>query len=184
MSTSEEPRTIRRAPRHQTRRAALGALPLLALALACAGAPRAAPLDAVRRRAIADTVRARLVAAADLSGGDVVSRLMSLYPDTGVVISASAGHVTTTRAELHRSIQQFWTNIGRNMRNPRWEWDTMHVDVLAPDAAVVTATYRIPHITPQGRPHVVGGAWTAVFQRRGGKWVVIQEHLSDFQPIG
>jgi hypothetical protein len=27
--------------------------------------------------------------------------------------------------------------------------------------------------------HVIAGAWTAVFVNRGGKWVVIQEHLSD-----
>jgi ketosteroid isomerase-like protein len=60
----------------------------------------------------------------------------------------------------------------------------MYIDVLAPDAAVLTATYRIPHITPQGHPHTVGGAWTAVFQRRAGKWVIVQEHLSDFVPIG
>jgi hypothetical protein len=29
--------------------------------------------------------------------------------------------------------------------------------------------------------HVIGGAWTAVFQKRGGRWVIIQEHLSDVQ---
>jgi hypothetical protein len=29
--------------------------------------------------------------------------------------------------------------------------------------------------------HVIGGAWTAVFQKRAGKWVIIQEHLSDVQ---
>jgi hypothetical protein len=28
-------------------------------------------------------------------------------------------------------------------------------------------------------PHVIGGAWTAVFQRRGRRWVIVQEHLSD-----
>jgi hypothetical protein len=60
----------------------------------------------------------------------------------------------------------------------------MHIDVLGPDAAVLTATYRIPHLTPRGAPHIVGGAWTAVFQRRNGKWVIVQEHLSDFPPIG
>jgi hypothetical protein len=26
---------------------------------------------------------------------------------------------------------------------------------------------------------VIGGAWTAVFQKRGDRWYVIQEHLSD-----
>jgi ketosteroid isomerase-like protein len=141
-------------------------------------------LSPARRAAIADTVKQRIMAAADLSHGDVVPRLMSLYPDTGTVISASAGRVTTTRAALERSITAFWQNIGQNMRDPKWEWGEMHIDVLAPDVAVLTATYRIPHLTPRGAPHIVGGAWTAVFQRRNGKWVIVQEHLSDFPPIG
>jgi ketosteroid isomerase-like protein len=49
----------------------------------------------------------------------------------------------------------------------------------SPDAAVVTTTYRVPHLTPAGAPHVLAGAWTAVFARRGGRWVIVQEHLSD-----
>jgi ketosteroid isomerase-like protein len=55
----------------------------------------------------------------------------------------------------------------------------MYVDVLAPGAAVVTTTYRVPHITPAGEPHVIAGAWTAVFQQRDGRWVIVHEHLSD-----
>jgi hypothetical protein len=65
------------------------------------------------------------------------------------------------------------------MRNPKWEWTAMHTDVLSPDAAVMTASYRVPHSTPTGMNHTIAGAWTAVFVNRGGKWVVIQEHLSD-----
>jgi hypothetical protein len=57
----------------------------------------------------------------------------------------------------------------------------MNVGVLAPDAAVMTSTYRVPHLTPMGTNHVIGGARTAVFQKRGGRWVIIQEHLSDGQ---
>jgi hypothetical protein len=30
-----------------------------------------------------------------------------------------------------------------------------------------------------GAPHVIGGAWTAVFARRDGRWAIVQEHLSD-----
>jgi ketosteroid isomerase-like protein len=162
----------------------------LALALASLAACRPAAsspstaLTAAERDAIADTVRARITAAANLSAKDVLASLMSLYPDTGRVISASAGHITTSRDSLALDIAAFWRNIGQNMRDPRWEWGPMYIDVLAPDAAVLTATYRIPHITPQGHPHTVGGAWTAVFQRRAGKWVIVQEHLSDFVPIG
>ncbi len=141
-------------------------------------------LSLQQRTAIAESIRARLRAACDLSAPDFVARMMSLYPDTGRVISATSGRITTTRAELEQNIRTFWESTGQNMRQPRWVWDTMAVDVLAPDAAVLTATYRIPHLTPRGMSHVVGGAWTAVFERRGGTWVIVQEHLSDAPPIG
>jgi hypothetical protein len=68
------------------------------------------------------------------------------------------------------------------MQNPTWVWGRPLVDVLAPDAAVVTMTYRVPHRTPEGVPHTIAGAWTAVFARRAGKWVIVQEHLSEVPP--
>ena len=160
--------------------AALG----LAAQLACSPASGDATLSAQQRAAIADTLRARMRAACDLSAPNFVDRLMSLYADTGRVISATGGRITTTRAALEQNIRTFWESTGQNMRQPRWVWDTMAVDVLAPNAAVLTATYRIPHLTPRGMPHVVGGAWTAVFERRGSRWVIVQEHLSDAPPIG
>ena len=130
--------------------------------------------------AIADTLRGMIERAYDLTTpGDKVARLMSLYPSSGPVVSASAGQVTTSRDSLQGGIRAFWDNVGRNMRDPKWTWGTMHVDVLAPSAAVVTTTYRVPHITPAGEPHVIAGAWTAVFQQRDGRWVIVQEHLSD-----
>lgn len=141
----------------------------------------AASMSAGDKRAIADTLKKLVVNAYDLSRPDPVKSLMSLYPDSGRVISASGGVITTTRPQLEQGIKAFWTYVGQNMKNPKWEWTSMNVDVLAPDAAVMTSTYRIPHLTPTGMNHVIGGAWTAVFQRRGGRWVVIQEHLSDVQ---
>jgi hypothetical protein len=141
----------------------------------------AADMSASEKKAIADSLKRLVVSAYDLSKPDVVKNLMSLYPTEGRVISASGGVVTTTRPQLEQGIKAFWTYVGQNMRNPRWEWTSMNVDVLAPDAAVMTSTYRVPHLTPTGMNHVIGGAWTAVFQKRGGRWVIIQEHLSDVQ---
>lgn len=156
---------------------------LLAAVAGCtvaAGRDESAALTAGERQAIATAVEQRLRDATDLrAGGDVVGRMLSLYPDSGRVVSTSAGQVTTDRDSLAASVGQFWQYIGQNMRDPEWRWGPMQVDVLGPDAAVVTATYRIPHITPRGEPHVIGGAWTAVFARRAGRWVVVQEHLSD-----
>jgi hypothetical protein len=140
-----------------------------------------ADMSAGEKQAIADTLKKLVVNAYDLSKPDPVKSLMSLYPDSGRVISASGGVITTTRPQLEQGIKAFWTYVGQNMRNPKWEWTSMNVDVLAPDAAVMTSTYRVPHLTPTGMNHVIGGAWTAVFQKRGGRWMIIQEHLSDVQ---
>jgi hypothetical protein len=131
------------------------------------------------RAAIADSLKHLVINTYDLSKPDVVGRLMSLYPTEGEVISANTGSATTTRAALKSQIETFWKYVGSNMRNPKWEWTSMHIDVLSRSAAVMTATYRIPHLTPSNMPHTIGGAWTAVFVNRGGRWVIIQEHLSD-----
>ena len=57
-------------------------------------------MDATRQKAIGDTLTALIRSAYDLRAKDVVGRLMSLYPDSGRVISASGGRVTTTRDSL------------------------------------------------------------------------------------
>ena len=151
---------------------------LLAGALACSPGT-AADMPAAEKKAIADSLKRLVVSAYDLSKPDPVKNLMSLYPTEGRVISASGGAITTSRPELEQGIKAFWTYVGQNMKQPQWQWTSMNVDVLAPDAAVMTSTYRVPHMTPTGMNHVIGGAWTAVFQKRGGRWVIVQEHLSD-----
>ena len=153
-----------------------------AAAVAFGCSPRtAADMSAAEKTAIADSLKHLVVSAYDLSKPDPVKNLMSLYPAEGRVISASGGVITTTRPQLEQGIKAFWTYVGQNMKSPKWEWTSMNIDVLAPDAAVMTSTYRVPHLTPTGMNHVIGGAWTAVFQKRGGQWVIIQEHLSDVQ---
>jgi hypothetical protein len=139
-------------------------------------------LSDTQRKAIRDTLRTLIVSAYDVTApGDVVARLMSLYPKRGTVISASGGQLTTSRDSLESAIRAFWKNVGQNMQQPKWNWGDMHIDILDADAAVVTTTYTVPHFTPRGEPHVIAGAWTAVFQRRGGRWEIIQEHLSDLR---
>ena len=158
-------------------------IPFLAMlgGLLAGCAPRVdTPLSTVERAAVADTLRSMIVSAYDLTKeGDAVARMMSLYPDTGHIVSASGGRVSISRDSLEAGIRAFWQYVGRNMRDPIWMWDSMHVDVLARDAAVVTATYRVPHLTPGGARHTIAGAVTAAFQRRDGRWAVVHEHLSD-----
>ncbi|MDP9176213.1 MAG: nuclear transport factor 2 family protein [Gemmatimonadota bacterium] len=136
-------------------------------------------LSTSERAAIADSLKHLVTSTYDLSKPNAVARLMNLYPAEGPVISANSGRATTTRAALQSQVETFWQYVGSNMRNPRWEWTSMNIDVLSPSAAVMTATYRVPHLNPHNTPHVIGGAWTAVFANREGRWVIVQEHLSD-----
>lgn len=148
--------------------------------IACApGRAATAPLGAQERAAIADTLRGMVRDAYDLSKGDVVRRFMSLYPEEGRVVSATAGRVSTTRDSLQASINAFWDGVGQYMVRPTWTWGDMQVDVLDRDAAVMTASYHVPHWTDVGRPHVIGGVWTSVWQRTQSGWRIIHEHLSD-----
>ena len=128
---------------------------------------------------IRSEVESALHEAYDLSKPDPVNRMLSLYPASGRVISANTGRATTSRDTVAADIRAFWNNVGVNMRDPKWEWTNIYVDVLSASAAVVTATYRIPHRNPNNLPHVLSGAMTVVLKRQGGRWMVIQEHLSD-----
>lgn len=137
------------------------------------------PLSAADSSAIADSLSTLVKGAYDLSQGDVVRRMMSLYPDEGRVISATAGRVTLSRDSLASSVNAFWTGVGQFMVRPTWTWEAMDVDVLSRDAAVLTARYTVPHWTEENQAHVIGGVWTSIWQRRNGHWQVIHEHLSD-----
>jgi hypothetical protein len=167
---------------HSTSRTTSSLVRALVCAIVIAGCGRTSgdELSLTERNAIADTLRAEIAAAYDFSApGDPVARLMRLYPESGPVVSAYGGRVQTSRDTLRRSIESFWQNVGRNMRDAHWQWIETHVDVLSRNAAVLTGTYRVPHIQPNGMAHSIGGAWTALFVRRGGRWVIVQEHLSD-----
>ncbi|HEY7237235.1 MAG TPA: DUF4440 domain-containing protein [Gemmatimonadaceae bacterium] len=136
-------------------------------------------LTPAQRTAIANEIEAKVRSAYDLSQPNLEQRMLSLYADTGRIVSASGGQVVASRDTLAKGIDLFWRNVGANMRQPKWIWTHTYVDVLSSDAAVFTGTYRVPHLTPRGQPHEIAGAMTLVFEKRGSKWGVIQEHLSD-----
>jgi hypothetical protein len=154
---------------------------LLITGLLIAGCRPQTP-TASERAAIASEIEREVKAAYDLKSPDVVKSLEQLYPDTGRIVSASGGRIITSRDTIFQGIRDFWQYVGQNMQNPTWMWERFDIDVLSRDAAVMSTTYHVPHTTPQGHPHVIGGAWTAVFRREGSRWVIVQEHLSDTPP--
>jgi ketosteroid isomerase-like protein len=149
---------------------------LLAVSGACTDPVRVSPAD---RAAIRDSLSALVSAAYDFSHPESPSRLLSLYPDSGRVISAAGGRVLTSRDTLAGAIRGFWQRVGQNMQQPQFVLGSTYVDVITRDAAVMTITYSIPHLTPQGTKHIVSGAWTMLWRNQGGRWMIVQEHLSD-----
>ena len=128
--------------------------------------------------ALADTLGRLISAAYDFERPGVAERMIGLYPDTGKVVSATGGQITTSPDSLRRDIAVFWQNVGHNMRSARWQWNALHVERLGADAAILTGTWSIPHIAPDDRPHTIRGAWTAAFRRVDGQWKIVHEHLS------
>lgn len=140
-------------------------------------------LSASQRAAITKEIETKVRSAYDLSVPGAEQRMLALYVDTGRIVSASGGQVIASRDTLTKGIELFWQNVGVNMRQPKWIWTHMYVDVLSGESAVFTGTYRVPHMTPRGEPHEIAGAMTLVFEKRGEKWGVVQEHLSDLPAV-
>jgi len=151
------------------------------VASACTTGPSSG-LDSAQAATIRKEVESAFRETYDLSKPGLADRMLAMYPKTGRIVSASAGEAHVSRDSIETGIRYFWSSVGANMREPQWIWDDMIFDVLSRDAAVMTATYHVPHKTPRGEPHTIGGAFTAVFQKRGGRWYIVQEHLSDLPP--
>ena len=159
---------------------ALTGMLLVVGVFACASPGVVSP---AQRTAITNEIETKVRSAYDLSVPNAEQRMLALYADTGRIVSASGGQAIASRDTLTKGIELFWQNVGVNMRQPKWIWTHIYVDVLSPESAVFTGTYRVPHFTPRGEPHEIAGAMTLVFEKRGTKWGVVQEHLSDLPAV-
>jgi uncharacterized protein DUF4440 len=170
---------VPRVPHPASRKPQMRHLSLAITLIAATACSTTSAVSAAERQTIVDSLTRQVKAAYDITKPNAEERLLSLYPPNGRVVSAAGGQVLTSRDTLAMGIKAFWQNVGVNMREPTWVWDQMLFDVLSPTAAVMTAQYHVPHLTPRNQPHTIGGAWTAVFQKRNGRWYIVQEHLSD-----
>jgi len=151
-------------------------LGLIVLVLAACGQSSRGEGDTA---ALADTLAGLIERAYDFDEPGTVERMAALYANSEEVVSASGGEMTVSADSVRAGIARFWDEAGQNMRDARWTWHEVQVERLADDAAVLTGTWSIPHIAPDGQPHVIGGAWTAVFRRMDGEWKIVHEHLSE-----
>jgi hypothetical protein len=128
--------------------------------------------------ALADTLTTLIADAYDFDRPGVLDRMIALYANSDEIVSASGGQITVSADSVGAGIVRFWELAGQNMRDARWSWEDVHVERLGADAAVLTGSWSIPHIAPDGQPHLLQGAWTAAFRKLDGEWKIVHEHLS------
>jgi uncharacterized protein (TIGR02246 family) len=145
--------------------------PLLALSLACQP-PAQHAMTEMQRTAIADSVK-------QLAEG-FVAAFRNLDPSVFVdQLAINEQHVENgslhpSRDSLLAAVRSFATSLSKLA----FVWDDMQVSVLAPTAAVLTGTYRETAVDKNGAQTKLRGAWTGVYERRAGKWGIVQAHES------
>ena len=123
-----------------------------------------------QRKAVEDTIR-KLVASsiAAQNKGDIQS-IRGYYAPSALSIQSG---------RILRDIDAMFTEYDSFLKTtpPKVKANVERVDVLAPNAAVVTTTTETS-IDSAGKKLKWGHAYTGVWQNHGGRWQLVLEHAS------
>ena len=128
-------------------------------------------LSARQREAVADTIRIqadRLIAALGH-----LDRFMELFTTEPDLVYVDNGRIYPNRAALAKAAGGFFTRV----RSTGGTWDPAHVLPLSSSSGAFTGIFRPQMVDTSGAAlWTEGKIWTFVYQRRGGKWVIVQAH--------
>jgi ketosteroid isomerase-like protein len=128
------------------------------------------------RAAITETVSARFDEVAEATNAMDFTRLLSLYQESDELTYVSAGRIFRNHATMAGLVgSQF-----RGMASAELRWTEKHVDVLAPDVAIVTSVYEFDATLESGGTAGSAGTFTCVFVLRNGVWEI--QHSSHTFP--
>jgi hypothetical protein len=145
----------------------------LATALAAPADLTAQRLSPAQRAAVADTILAQadhFIAA--LSSLDIV-RFTGLFTADPDLIYVDNGRIYPDRAALAAAAGGFFKRV----RSAAGKWEAPHALPLSLDSGAFTGIFRAQMADTAGQPlWTEGKIWTLVYQRRGGRWVIVQAH--------
>ncbi len=136
------------------------------------------PVSPQQRAAVEDTIRKLNAFSMAAQGRRDLKALMQLMPDTGLVVIAD-GMMLTDADSIRGALHQAWTAPW--LRDLKVTNELRRIDVLSPDAAVVTMT-SMTVLDSAGRKQTVHHVWTGLWQNRGGRWVVPQQQSTTIPP--
>ena len=148
-------------------------LPLLALAAlaasACCPAPRAAPaMDPEAEKAAIRAVVAKMEAA--WNRGDFAG-YMAGFKRPDVVFVSRGEFQKDWQGTLDHYVRDY--GGGGATRRGKLRFSDLRIELLAPDAAMLTGRYRL-----EGGDRPQDGINTRLFRKVGGKWVIALNHVS------
>ncbi len=145
-------------------------LSALALAVLAACQPATTELTDAQRAAIADTVTQLTDQLLSLTGD--ADAWMDLF-STGQELRYVQNGVILSRDDLESEMTAF---VGA-CEEQSWAWDDVHVVVLGPDAAAVTATYHGAYTDTTGQTFTFDEiVVTYASARSDGTWKIVQAH--------
>ena len=148
---------------------AAGLTGVTALLVGCSSAPaqsataEAAPTTEQVKALFADWNNA-------LATGDA-QKVADRYAPNAVLLPTVSNQVRSTRAEIVDYFEHFLLN------RPSGEILDSHVAVLDADDAIDAGTYRFS-LTKEGKPTTVDARYTFVYEKIGGKWLIVNHHSS------
>ena len=131
-----------------------------------------------QRASVEDTIRKLNAFSMAAQSRRDLKALMQLMPDTGL-LAVSDGIMFTDAESLREALRQAWTAPW--LRDLKVTNELRRIDVLSPDAAVVTMISTTV-LDSAGRKQTFRNVWTGLWQNRGGRWVVPQQQSTTITP--
>lgn len=143
---------------------------------ACAAPPAFTP---AQRAAVADTIRMQAEEVIAALASRDVERFASLFTADADFIYVDNGRIYPDRAALTAAATPFFGRLGA----VAGRWDPAHALALSPTAGAFTGVFRPTMTDTAGAPLWVDGKiWTFVYERRGGRWLIVQAHEVNARP--
>lgn len=99
-------------------------------------------------------------------------KVAALYCEPGAVLLPTVSNkVRATHAGIVDYFEHFLE------LKPSGKIDESYIRILGPDAAINSGIYTF-HVTKDGKPGSVQARYTFVYQKRHGKWCIIDHHSS------
>lgn len=151
-------------------------MPLVCALAACG---QATEFTELQRAAVGDTIRMEADRVIAALASRQVDSLAELFTRDSDFVYVDNGRIYPDNAALKAAATPF---IGRLAR-AGGRWDPAHVLVLARDAGAFTGVFRAEMADTAGAPLWTDGKiWTFVYQRRAGRWQIVQAHEVNARP--